>query len=131
MVAIYLQKAHAADGATAQTLLTRSTSPLPMLDGYSRRKGGDCRSPARVPWFTTGTSTGSSPWRGSAFLDADAEVAAQRRHLTARQAGDIAKRASVSRFVPLHFSARYRDQDDRLRSEGEEAFRDKPASHKR
>jgi ribonuclease Z len=58
----------------------------------------------------------------AAFLDVDAEVAAQRQHLTARQAGSIAKLAGATRLIPFHFSARYRDLEERIRSEVEQAF---------
>jgi ribonuclease Z len=56
------------------------------------------------------------------FLQADAEIAAQRWHLTAQQAGTIAREAGVSRLVPFHFSARYREQEEELRAEAERAF---------
>ena len=60
----------------------------------------------------------------AAFLEADADIAAQRRHLTARQAGEIARQAGASRFVPFHFSARYRTREGELRCEAERAFRE-------
>src|SRR5262245_53890662 len=57
------------------------------------------------------------------FLDVDANIAAERRHLTARQAGQIAKRASVDRLLPFQFADWYRDRADELTYEVEEAFR--------
>jgi ribonuclease Z len=56
------------------------------------------------------------------FLDVDANIAAERRHLTAHQAGHIAKQAHVGRLIPFHFSARYRDRAEELMREAEEAF---------
>jgi ribonuclease BN (tRNA processing enzyme) len=49
-------------------------------------------------------------------------IAAERRHLTALQAGHIAKQARVGRLIPFHFSARYRDRAEELTREAEEAF---------
>lgn len=57
------------------------------------------------------------------FLDADAGHAAAKAHLTARQAGEIARIAGARRVVPFHFSARYSGRFDCLQAEFEDAYR--------
>lgn len=56
------------------------------------------------------------------FADADRELARQRNHLTARQAGTIARRLGARRLVPFHYSPRYEDAT-RLRDEAFAAWR--------
>jgi ribonuclease Z len=55
------------------------------------------------------------------FAAADAAIAADRRHLTTRAAGEIAREAGARRIEPFHFSPRYLGQEDRLLAEVAEA----------
>ncbi len=59
----------------------------------------------------------------SPYLDADAEKARDRYHLTARQAGIMARKAQVRDFVVFHFSPRYTGHGDAIEREAMDAFR--------
>ncbi|NGZ12025.1 MAG: ribonuclease Z [Nitrospira sp. LK70] len=58
----------------------------------------------------------------SPYLDCDAEKARDRYHLTARQAGLMARKAQVRDLVVFHFSPRYTGQVEALEREAMEAF---------
>jgi ribonuclease Z len=59
----------------------------------------------------------------SVFLEADREHAARKNHLTARQAGGIARRAGARALVPFHFSPRYEGREAELVAEARAAWR--------
>lgn len=56
------------------------------------------------------------------FLDADAQLAAQRKHLTAYQAGTIARLAGAKRLIPIHYSPRYSHRAQEITREAQCAF---------
>jgi ribonuclease Z len=56
------------------------------------------------------------------FLDRDRERAEERGHLTARQAGQLARQAGVKKLQVFHFSPKYEQEAALLYWEAEEAF---------
>jgi ribonuclease Z len=58
----------------------------------------------------------------AAFAQSETARAADRRHLTTTQAGQLAHSAAVRRVEPFHFSTRYRGDEPRLLQEVEAAF---------
>ena len=62
------------------------------------------------------------------FLDQDADHAARKLHLTARQAGSIARAAGAKLVIPFHFSPRYAGREAELRREAQAAWTGLPSS---
>jgi ribonuclease Z len=59
----------------------------------------------------------------SVFLSEDSEHATKKAHLTAQQAGQIARAARVKQAVPFHFSPRYLGEQAQLEREFELAWK--------
>ena len=59
----------------------------------------------------------------AAFLDKDKDMAQRKYHLTAKEAGLVARRARVKELTPFHFSPRYFGQEKELIQEAMTAFR--------
>ncbi len=58
----------------------------------------------------------------AAFLDRDRETAKTKCHLTAKEAGTLARKARVKRMTLFHFSPRYGELEEDLQKEALEAF---------
>lgn len=61
------------------------------------------------------------------FLQEDAETAAKKYHLTARQAGALARQAHAKRMIPFHFSPKYKSAPHVLTEEAMTAFQESGA----
>ncbi len=58
----------------------------------------------------------------AAFLEKDRQKAEEKAHLTARQAGELARKAKAKKLCIFHFSPKYEREMDLLHQEAEEAF---------
>jgi ribonuclease Z len=81
---------------------------------YVTDVSGDPHNAARIVEFVANADL---LFIESVFLDADAEMAASKAHLTTTQAGTIARLASAREAEPFHFSARYRGNEEQHRAE--------------
>jgi ribonuclease Z len=62
----------------------------------------------------------------AAFLDRDRDVAREKFHLTAKEAGTLARLAGVKHYTLFHFSPRYEHMARDIEKEASEAFKNRP-----
>lgn len=60
----------------------------------------------------------------AAFLEKDRDIAGEKCHLTAWQAGTLAAQASAKQFTVFHFSPRYIGMENLLQQEADEAYKE-------
>ena len=58
----------------------------------------------------------------AAFLESQKDVASRKYHLTAKEAGELAKKAGVRQFRLFHFSPRYINREQELQEEAMRAY---------
>jgi ribonuclease Z len=64
----------------------------------------------------------------TAFTHEEEQRAAEKYHLTARQAGELARAARAKRLIPFHFSPKHSEEGDRLIQEAMKAFGESPTA---
>jgi ribonuclease Z len=116
--------------ALKRRLLAGEEDPAPLAPAFERVRGkkiayvtdvaDHARNRERVARLAHGADV---LFIESVFLDADAAHASRKQHLTARQAGEIARLAGARSVVPFHFSPRYVGREAELRAELDTAFR--------
>ena len=84
-----------------------------------------CYSPDNVDRIVTLARGADIFFCEAAFLDQDRDKARAKDHLTARQAGIIAREAGVKQLNIFHFSPRYEASPEHLEKEAQEAFQGK------
>ena len=80
-------------------------------------------SPENIAKAVTLASDSNRLFIETPFLDRDRDIAKRKYHLTAREAGLIARSAGARELIPFHFSPRYFGREDELIHEAMTAFR--------
>jgi ribonuclease Z len=79
-------------------------------------------SPANAEKIISLTKNSDHLFIEAAFSDAHSDIAEEKHHLTARQAGELAARAGAKQFTVFHFSPRYLGQESSLYQEAAQAY---------
>jgi len=112
------------DGSTRQLVQAEIASEI-LIRGPSQRLAyvTDCGfTPDNVDKIVALASDADLFVCEAAFLHEDVSQAASRGHLTARQAGELARAAGAKRLAPFHVSPRYAGREQEVLAEAADAF---------